>query len=153
VFNNRSKMVGQDRLLKTPPDPTPQAKTGRRTPRIAYLQERGGFFNINWNGNAAKTANESREMVHASGSKMFRVVVNDVSTQTDHLFEYAAQREITILPDLAGVPTAPHKHLIPHLAVKNAQGKTYREEWEAKLTAIVSSLRPEWFILVRTSRR
>jgi Concanavalin A-like lectin/glucanases superfamily len=139
AFNSLGTMVGQDREFKTPSDPTPQEKLTEERHELRTTKKGNGFFDINWNGNPTKTANEeTAKMVFASGSKMFRVVVNGVSTDNDHLFQFAAQRGVTLLPDIVGVPTSPDGHLIPRLDRKNAQGHTYQEEWETKLTAIVS---------------
>jgi hypothetical protein len=134
VSNGRETIVGRTQLLKTPTEATPRAKLAEERLELRANKPGSGFFDMNWNGNPGKTANEeTAKMVKASGAKMFRVSVGNTDTSTDELFLHAAQRGITILPDLAGVPDAPHDKLIPSMA----EGMGYRKKWEGKLSKFV----------------
>jgi len=96
----------QTDCLKTPPDPTPSGETGRRTPPIAYLQERERLFQYQLERERRQDGEtRDRENGPASGSKMFRRRKR-FSTRR-HLFEYAGTARNHDSPDFAGVRPHP----------------------------------------------
>ena len=134
AVNNHGTVAGRDLLMKTPPEPTGLQKLAEERHKLRTSKEGSGFFNLNWNGNPIKTADEkTAEMLFASGAKMFRVPVGNVDQQTDRLFEYEAQRGVTVLPNVVGVPGFSGERLIPSMK----EGTPSREAWETKLRAVV----------------
>jgi Concanavalin A-like lectin/glucanases superfamily len=138
--NDRGTVVGKDRTLVTGGATIPLSQL--EAERHALLAERPswqGFVNINWNGNLGKTAGaETLSLVQSSGAKMFRVAIGQPDETYDNLFQHAAERGITILPNIVGVPGS-KGNLIPPIK----KGSVGRTEWENKLEKIVNRYGPK----------
>jgi hypothetical protein len=86
------------------------------------------FVNVQWSGDTGETTHEAASMdnIQASGARMLRIMIDNTNSDTDKLFERAANRGVTILPGLGG-------GLIP----RNDKGANIREAWRKKIRGLV----------------
>jgi hypothetical protein len=110
---------------------------------------------INWSGDRDKTfALAGKEKVAESGAKMFRVVINpgcphknkegkevpdkEEENRNDAMFKFMAEEQITILPDVTGIPCRPGEPRLPPIP----SGSTSRKRWENGLKRLAERYGP-----------